>query len=444
MDWYVILTILMAGLLVAFFAGIPVAFSFFAVAGLVIYFGDSFGMTASGIAGLKQLILGMRNQLANFSFTPIPFFVIMGEVFFRSGIIKKTLDALSQLVRKVPGRLSIVTLLGGGIFAALSGSSLGNTAMFGSLMMPEMSRRGYSKSLTTGSIMAGGALAMIIPPSNQAVILGGIAGIPVGKILLGAIIPGILLLLMYITYVIVRCIRNPALAPRDDLGAPEISGRERLKVALRDIVPLVAIFGVVIGVIFSGIGTATEAAAIGALASYVLAAAYRRFSLKLVGQTLIGSLKTSCMLLMIICCAAGFSQVMSLSGASRDMVIAITSTVESEAAILFIMFFIVFILGLFIEQASIMMICLPLFMPLVQAYGIDEIWFAVIFLILLEVGQFTPPVGMSLFTMKSVSPPDVTMNHIIRGAVPYVGIDLLAVLILLAVPVLVTFIPGMM
>ena len=182
-------------------------------------------MTANGIAGLKQLLLGMRNQLANFSFTPIPFFVIMGEVFFQSGIIKSTLDALSKLVRKVPGRLSIVTLLGGGIFAALSGSSLGNTAMFGSLMMPEMSRRGYSKSLTTGSIMAGGALAMIIPPSNQAVILGGIAGIPVGKILLGAIIPGVLLLAMYIAYVIVRCIRNPSLAPKEDFGDEDISLR---------------------------------------------------------------------------------------------------------------------------------------------------------------------------------------------------------------------------
>jgi len=444
MDWYIILAILMAGLLAAFFAGIPVAFSFFLVGGLVIFFGDSFGMTASGIAGLKQLILGMRNQLSNFSFTPIPFFVIMGEVFFQSGIIKKTLDALSKLVRKVPGRLSIVTLLGGGIFAALSGSSLGNTAMFGSLMMPEMSRRGYSKSLTTGSIMAGGALAMIIPPSNQAVILGGIAGIPVGKILLGAIIPGILLLVMYITYVTVRCIRNPALAPKEDFGDEEVSTREKLKIALRDIVPLVAIFAVVIGVIFTGVGTATEAAALGALASYILAAAYRKFSRKILWATLIGSLRTSCMLLMIICCASGFSQVMSLSGASRDMVMAITSTVDSEAAILFIMFFIVFILGLFIEQASIMMICLPLFMPLVQAYEINEIWFAVCFLILLEVGQFTPPVGMSLFTMKSVSPPEVTMNHIIRGAVPFVGIDLLAVGILVGIPVLVTFIPDMM
>src|SRR5665647_486412 len=183
-DWYIVLSVLLAGLLLVMFSGIPVAFSFVVVAGLVMYFGDAFGMTASGIPALKQLVLGMRNQLSNFSFTAIPLFVIMGEVFFQSGLIKSTLDALSKLVRRVPGRLSVITLLGGGLFASLSGSSLGNTAMFGSLMLPEMSRRGYSKELTTGSIMAGGALAMIIPPSNQAVLLGGIAGIPVGSCLL--------------------------------------------------------------------------------------------------------------------------------------------------------------------------------------------------------------------------------------------------------------------
>ncbi len=212
----------------------------------------------------------------------------------------------------------------------------------------------------------------------------------------------------------------------------------------RDILPLVLIFGVIIGVIFSGVGTATEAAAIGAFASYILAAAYRKFSLKLVWNTLLGSLRTSGMLLIIIACASGFSQVLSLSGASRGLVLAVTEHITSEALIIFAMFALVFILGLFIEQASIMMICLPLFMPLVSAYGINEIWFAVIFLILLEVGQFTPPVGLSLFTMKSVSPPEVTMNHIIVGAVPFVGLDLLAVLILVLIPALTTFIPGLM
>jgi tripartite ATP-independent transporter DctM subunit len=200
MEWHIVLFLYLACLIVIMFTGLPVAFSFFVVSGVAI-----FGMLGEG--GLLQWILGMQSQISNFNFTPIPFFVIMGEVFFRSGIITRTMDALSILVRRVPGRLSVITLLGGGIFAALSGSSLANTAMFGSLMMPEMERRGYSRELTTGSIMASGALAMIIPPSNQVVMMGGIASISVPKILIGAIIPGVLMLVFYIGYVIISCIR---------------------------------------------------------------------------------------------------------------------------------------------------------------------------------------------------------------------------------------------
>jgi len=443
-SWPLVLALLLGGLLLIMFARVPVALSFFLIAGLVMFFGHIFGMTASGVGALKQLILGMRNQLSNFSFTPIPFFVIMGEVFFRSGIIRTTLDAVSKLVRRVPGRLSVVTLLTGGIFASLSGSSLGNTAMFGSLMVPEMMRRGYSKSLITGSIMASGALAMIIPPSNQAVLLGGIANIPVGHILIGAIFPGILLLCLYVGYVLITCIRKPEYAPPDEAALEELPFKEKARVVARDIVPLLSIFVVVMGVIFSGVGTATEAAAIGALASFILAIIYRRFSAKLLGQTLLGSLRTSAMLLIIIACSSGFSQVLALTGASRELVMAVTAGISSKFLITFIMLFIVFILGLFIEQASIMMICLPLFMPLVKAYAINQVWFAVVFLILLEVGQFTPPVGMSLFTMKSVSPPEIQMNDIIKGAMPYVVIDLAFVGILALFPVLATFLPSFM
>lgn len=436
MEWWLVLAILIGLLLVVMFTGMPIAFSFIIASGAFIF-------AMLGVPGLKQLVLGMRSQLCNFNFTPILFFVIMGEVFFQSGIISRTMDALSKLVRKVPGRLSVITLIGGGIFAALSGSSLGNTAMFGSLMAPEMIRRGYNKAMTTGSIMASGALAMIIPPSNQAVMMGGIASISVNKILLGAIGPGLLLVALYIIYVIVSCIRKPSLAPVEMDELEDVSKAERAKSILVNIVPLAFIFAVVIGIIFTGVGTATEAAALGALAAYILAACYGKFSLKLLVNTLIGSLKTSSMLMLIIAGSAGFSQVLSLTGASRQAVIFITEAISSPALILFVMLLIAFIMGLFIEQAAIMMICLPLFMPLVIAYDINQIWFAVLFLILLQIGQFTPPVGLSLFVMKGVSPPEVTMNDIIKGAIPFLIIDLIAVAIIVLVPPIVTVIPGL-
>ncbi|MGI6732475.1 MAG: TRAP transporter large permease [Anaerovoracaceae bacterium] len=437
MEWHIVLFLYLACLIVIMFTGLPVAFSFFVVSGVAI-----FGMLGEG--GLLQWILGMQSQISNFNFTPIPFFVIMGEVFFRSGIITRTMDALSILVRRVPGRLSVITLLGGGIFAALSGSSLANTAMFGSLMMPEMERRGYSRELTTGSIMASGALAMIIPPSNQVVMMGGIASISVPKILIGAIIPGVLMLVFYIGYVIISCIRNPNLAPSiDDEVVSDITSSQKIKTFVSDIVPLLSIFVIVIAVIFTGVGTATEAAAFGALAAYVLAMAYKRFNFKLLVDTLMGSLKTTTMLMLIIAASSGFSQVLSFTGASRKAVMYVTDAISSPVLIMVAMMVIAFILGLFIEQAAIMMICLPLFMPLVYAFEIDVIWFSVLFLILLQVGQFTPPVGMSLFVMKSVSPPTVTMQHIIRGAIPFLIIDVIVVLIIGLIPGLATFLPNL-
>ena len=438
MEWSLILSLFLFFLVAAMFTGLPVAFSFLAVSGVAIYL-------MLDVGGLKQLVLGMQSQLSNFNFTPIPFFVIMGEVFFRSGIITRTMDSLSKLVRRVPGRLSVITLLGGGIFASLSGSSLANTAMFGSLMMPEMMRRGYSKEMTTGSIMASGALAMIIPPSNQVVMMGGIASISVAKILVGAIGPGILLLVLYLLYVIISCLRNPSLAPviEDDESEGLLTTSQKMATIAKDILPLLLIFIVVIGVIFTGIGTATEAAAFGALGSYILAMAYRKFNFKLLFNTIIGSLRTTTMLMLIIGASAGFSQVLSMTGASREAVMAVTSTITSPVLIIFVMMAITFVLGLFIEQSAIMMICLPLFMPIVYAFGIDEIWFAVLFLILLQVGQFTPPVGMSLFVMKGVSPPSVTMQHIIRGAIPFLIIDIIAVVVIVIIPKIVTVLPSL-
>ena len=439
MSWAATLILFIVCLMAVMFTGIPIAFSFIIVSGVAFY-------NMMGLAGLKQLMLGMQSQLCNFNFTPIPFFIVMGEVFFRSGIITKTMDALTILVRKVPGRLSVITLLGGGLFAALSGSSLANTVMFGSLMMPEMMSRGYNKELTAGSIMASGALAMIIPPSNQAVMVAGIASISVTGILMGAIGPGILLVAMYIAYVIISCVRHPEYAPstqEDEAESANISGARKAVVLLKNVVPLLLIFVIIIGIIFSGVGTATEAAAIGALASYILAIAYRRFNFKLLVDTLIGSLKSSTMLMIIIAGSAGFSQVLSFTGASRAAVQAITGAVSSKWLILIVMLGIAFILGLFIEQSAIMMICLPLFMPIVTAYGINEIWFAVMFLILLQIGQFTPPVGMSLFALKGVSPPEVTMNHIMKGAIPFLIINIICVAVIAIFPAIVTFIPGL-
>jgi len=313
--------------------------------------------------------------------------------------------------------------------------------MFGSLMLPEMSKRGYSKEITTGSIMASGALAMVIPPSSLAVLLGSIAGISVGKILIGSILPGVLLMLLYIVYIIGRCILNPSLAPSYEVE--ETSVREKIKALIVDILPLGFIFLLVMGLIFLGIATPTESAALGALGAYILTIAYRKFSLRLLINTLVSSLKVTAMILIIIAGSAGFSQILALTGASREAVNAVLGISQSPDIILWIMLAVAIILGFFMEQTAIMMITLPIFMPIVIALGLDQVWFAVLYLICLQIGQLTPPVGLALFTMKGVSPPEVTMQHIYRGAIPFVIIDILALLIMFMFPTIITFLPSL-
>lgn len=436
MSWGIVLLIIFAGLLVLMFIGLPIALSFFGISIITMF-------TLLGEVGLRQLILGMYDQVCNFSLTPIPFFMIMGEVFYQSGIVTRALDTLSKFVKRIPGRLSVVTLLGGGLFAALSGSVVANTAMFGSLMLPEMTRRGYSKEITTGSIMASGALAMVIPPSSLAVLLGSIAGVSVGKILIGAIIPGVLLMLAYIFYVIIRCSINPALAPTSDEDVAETEDAHKVKRVFVDLVPLLFIFLLVMGLIFAGVATPTEAAALGALGSYVLAIAYRRFTFKLLINTLVSSLKVTAAVLIIIAGSAGFSQILALTGASRGAVMGLMAVSSSPNVIIWIMLGIAIILGFFMEQTAIMMITLPIFMPILSALGADQVWFCILFLICLQIGQLTPPVGLALFTMKSVSPKEVTMQHIYRGAIPYVLVDIGVLVLLFLFPIVSIWLPSL-
>ncbi|MCR3954659.1 MAG: TRAP transporter large permease subunit [Gudongella sp.] len=434
MEWYVVLLLIFFVLLAIMFTGLPIAFSFMVVSAVVMFY-------MQGEFGIRQLILGMYDQVAKFSLTPIPFFMIMGEVFYQSGLVSRTLDSLSKFVKKVPGRLSIITLLAGGVFAALSGSVVANTAMFGSLMLPDMMKRGYNKSLIAGTIMASGALAMVIPPSALAVLLGSISGISVGKILIGAILPGVLLMLMYIVYVMAVCIIKPEYAPSYEVEKTPL--KEALLTALRDLVPLVFIFLAVMGIIFTGVGTPTEAAAIGALASYVLTAFYGKLSLRLITSTLVDSLKVTSMVLIIIAGSAGFSQILAMTGASREAVMAIMSLSVSPFLILSLMLFIIIILGFFMEQTAIMMITLPIMMPVIINMEVNTIWFAVMYLICLQIGQLTPPVGLALFTMKGVSPPEVKMTDIYRGAVPFLAMDVLALFVIALIPALVTWLPSL-
>ena len=435
MGPWLILTLLLGCLILLMLSGLPIAFTFLLVASIVMF------LIMGGESGLKQLVLSIFDSLTKFNLTPIPFFAVMGEVLFHSGLARRTLDVLAKWVGSIPGRLSIITTLSGGLFASLSGSAVANTAMLGSLMVPEMRGRGYSKEMTLGPIMSSGALAMIIPPSALAVLLGTMAEISIGKLLIGAILPGILLLSLYLAYIIIRCIINPSMAPNYTVDYVSVS--DRLISTIRDIVPMGFLILAVLGVMFLGVATPTEAAALGALGSFMLAFFYRCLNLNVIIKSISGALSVTVMIFAIIAGSSAFSQIIAFTGATSAVVQAVLGLSVSPMIILVSMMIIVIVLGCFMEQVSIMMITIPIFLPVIQAFDFDLVWFGILMLISLEIGQLTPPFGLVLFVMKGVAPTDINMKDIYISSAPYCLLDLAGLAILLMFPAIATWLPGL-
>src|SRR5882757_4161661 len=281
MSWQLASLLLLGGSTVLLFIGLPVAFAFMAIniVGAILFLG--------GDAGLSQMLRNSAAAVINFSLTPIPLFVLMGEVLFHTGLALKVIDGIERLVRQVPGRLAVVAVVAGTIFSAISGSTIATTAMLGSLMLPVMLSRGYHPTMATGPIMAIGAVDMLIPPSALTVLLGSLSGISISKLLIGGIVPGLMLSLAFVVYIIVRVRMNPSLAPASSFV--EYHGWQRLRPLIRYVLPLVSIFVVVVGAMSGGIATPTESAALGALATMGLAGAYRALSVKALSQALRGT-----------------------------------------------------------------------------------------------------------------------------------------------------------
>jgi tripartite ATP-independent transporter DctM subunit len=435
MSWDAAAWLMLGGSTLLLFLGLPVAFSFLVInlVGAWLFLG--------GEAGLVQLARNSVGSVASFSLTPIPLFILMGEVLFHTGLAVKVIDGVERLIRHVPGRLAVVAVVAGTVFSAISGSTIATTAMLGSLMLPVMLARGYHPTMATGPLMAIGAVDMLIPPSALTVLLGSLSGISISKLLIGGVVPGLLLSVSFVAYIIARVKLNPSLAPA--AGFVEYRGWERLRPFLQYVVPLVSIFVVVVASMSAGWATPTESAAIGALFTIVLAAVYRALSLENLLKALRGTAAISGMILFIIVGATTFSQVLSFSGASNGLVDQITRSGLSPLAVVAAMMLLLVFLGLFVEQVSMMLITLPIYMPLVLKYGIDPVWFGVMFLICMQLGLLLPPHGLLLMTMKGVAPPQVRMSHIFQAVLPYIAMSLLLLALVFFMPAVATWLPGL-
>ena len=433
MSWEAAAWLMLGGSTVLLLLGLPVAFSFFVInlVGAQLFLG--------GEAGLIQIVRNSVVSVASFSLTPIPLFVLMGEVLFHTGLAVKVIDGVERLIRQVPGRLAVVAVVAGTVFSAISGSTIATTAMLGSLMLPVMLSRGYHPTMATGPLMAIGAVDMLIPPSALTVLLGSLSGVSISKLLIGGVLPGLILSAAFIVYIVVRVKLKPSLAPTT--GFTEYHGWEKLRPFFQYVVPLVSIFVVVVASMSAGWATPTESAAIGALFTMVLALAYRALSPGNLLKALRGTAAISGMILFIIVGATTFSQILSFSGASNGLVEIIAGLGLAPGAVIIAMMLLLVFLGLFVEQVSMMMITLPIYMPLVQKYGVDPVWFGVMFLICMQLGLLLPPHGLLLMTMKGVAPPEVRMVHIFQAVVPYITMSLLMLLLVFFVPAVAVWLP---
>jgi tripartite ATP-independent transporter DctM subunit len=433
--WHEILLVLLGTLVLFMAIGLPVVFAFFAtnLIGAFVFMG--------GENGILQLVRNAVDSVQSFALLPIPLFILMGEIMFHTGVAARAIDAVDKLIARVPGRLSLVAITGGTIFSSLSGSTIANTAMLGSTLLPEMYRRGYKPAIAIGPIVAVGGLAMLIPPSALAVLLGSIAQIPIGALLIASILPALILAVLFFGYVILRCRLDPSLAPAYEVQA--LGWRERLLPFVKYVLPLSVIFIVVVGSIIGGIATPTESAALGAAASLIAAAADRRLTWANFGVALRQTLRFTVMTLFIICGSITFSQIMAFSQASNGLSAAVLGAGLAPIVLLGGMLLILLFLGCFMDQVSMMMITVPLFMPLVQQFGFEPVWFGVLMLMCLEISLATPPFGLLLFVAKGASP-ETSMRDIILSVAPFVALALSVVVLLIAVPELTLWLPRLM
>ena len=464
MEWYWILTALLGSTLTLMFIGIPVGIAFILVNTVAAFllFGRFSGFDANMFAGISQLTDNAFANMAIFAIVPIPMFLLMGELFFHTGLAGRMFNAVENLMGRAPARLSYVTVAGGTAFATLSGSSMGSTARLGTLMVPEMTSRGYKKSMSIGPILGTGGLAMLIPPSALAVLLGTLAELDIGKLLIAGIVPGLILALMYTVLIYVRTVIDPDAAPVYEVQW--ISWRRRLQMFFADVVPMVSVIILVILLIMFGVATPSESAAYGSLGVIVLSIIYLFVVPLLLGdrervsafwpefkvalwKSMWGASRVTIIALMILFGSSLFSNVLAASGASVKLIEWVTSFDVSGFVMLLIMFGILLLLGMFMDQLAMMLLTVPIFFPIMAGIdfgmGADRqvIWFAVIMLLAMEISFTTPPFGLLLFVMQGVAPPGTKFSEICMAAIPFMACAMLLVALILAFPPLVTWLP---
>lgn len=436
MGW-VEASVLLIGLVLLLMAlGFPVAIAFLVtnLVGAWIFIGD--------YNGVLQVVDNAGASVTRFTLVPVPLFILMGSLFFHTGLALRVFDGLDQLLGRLRGRLCYLTVGGGTMFATLTGSSMANTAMLGSLLVPEMQKRGYSKRLSMGPILGTGGLAMIIPPSTLGVLLATIANIDVGRVLVAGLLPGLLLAVLYVGMIFLQVTLSPQSAPVYDVDTPPVL--IKVKTFITHVLPMVFVLFMVVGLIVLGITTPSEAAAFGALGVVILALAFRCLTWKTIKTSLMETVKVSGMVLFIMMNSSVFSQLLSFSGASAGLLGWATEFQVAPIVMVLVLIGILLFMGMFMDPVSMMLITVPIFYPLIIGFDFDVFWFSMIVLMTLEMSMTTPPFGILLFVMLGVGPKGTTLYQVASYAFPFLVCDAILIALMFMFPMLVLYLPSLM
>jgi len=436
MEWWLIISLLFGGMVLLLLTNLPIAFAFLVVNMVAAYF------FLGGVPGLIAVVTGVFTSITTFTLLPVPFFILMGELIFHSGLGLSAVNVLDKWLGRIRGRLSVLAIIMGVIIGALSGSTIATCALLGTILLPDMLKRGYSKSMSLGPLMGVGTVDALIPPNALTVVLASLANIDVGQLLIAGIVPGIIMSGLYLVYVIGWCHIFPNEAPMYDV--PHVPLKEKVMVTVQYLLPLGLIIFMVIGFIFLGVATPTEAAATGTLGSFILAVAYRRLNWDIIKKSVMGTVKVTVMIFMIVIVSTTYGEILAFTGAAAGMTSFISNLSTPPIVILIGMLIVILILGCFMETVAIMMITIPIYMPVINTFHYNPIWFGVMMLIALETGLITPPFGVTLFVMKGVAPPEITMADIWKAVTPYVMVDILCIVLVLTIPALATVVPSLM
>ncbi len=422
-------------LLFALFMGFPVAFSMMGVALI-------FGIMTFGDSVIFQFVQKVNDVASNFVLAAVPLFVFMGAMLERSGIAEELFEAVHLWTRRLPGGLAVGTIIMCVIFAASTGVIGATETVVGLLAIPVMMKYAYDKGLISGTICAGGSLGTIIPPSVVVVILGPVADVSVGDLFVGMVFPGLLMAGLYLLYILIRCTVDPQAGPRLPRRDDDPSLGAKLRITVVALVPPVLMIFAVLGSIMFGWAAPTEAAGLGALGAILLTLVYRSFSLGVLWEALMKTLKVTCMIMLILLGGNMFAGVFVGSG---GVILAneLVRSAELGAWFTLSLFLLIsFIAGFFLDWISVLLIFIPVFIPLVVAFGFDPVWFCILFLIVIQTSYLTPPMAPAIFYLRGISPPEITLQHMFRGVIPFILLQILTLAIVAAYPPLVLWLPS--